>query len=52
MKTLKIVFSLVILSIIITSCTPQALDEDQNNGIENIHATGDEDSTADDGSKD
>lgn len=52
MKTLKLLFSFFLLSIVISSCTPQALDEDQTDLIDNIQATGAEDSNEDDGSKD
>nr|WP_321231548.1 hypothetical protein [uncultured Psychroserpens sp.] len=52
MKTLKFLFALLIFSISIFACTPQALDDDQSNIIENIQATGAEDSNEDDGSKD
>ena len=51
MKSLKLMFSLVILTITISSCTPQSLDDDPNNIIDNIQATGDDDAV-DDGSKD
>lgn len=51
MKTLKLLFSLLVLSIIISSCTPQALVDDESI-IENTQATGGDDSSADDGSKD
>jgi hypothetical protein len=52
MKTVKLLFSLLILSMIIFSCTPQALDDEPNNIPENIEATGGEDTSPDDGSKD
>ena len=52
MKTLKVIFSLLTLTIVLFSCTPQALDEDQNtNAIEDVHATGDECATVRNGSK-
>ncbi|WP_156115555.1 hypothetical protein [Psychroserpens sp. Hel_I_66] len=51
MKNLKILFSLIVLLILVVSCTPQALDDEQNNITDNIHSTGDDDAV-DDGSKD
>nr|WP_321227730.1 hypothetical protein [uncultured Psychroserpens sp.] len=51
MKTLKLLFSLLLLSIIISSCTPQALDDNPKNITEDTQATGDDDAV-DDGSKD
>ena len=51
MKTLKVIFSLLTLTLILFSCTPQALDDDQNtNAVEDIQATGDE-CTSNNGSK-
>lgn len=52
MKIVKALFYLFTLSIIMSSCTPQALDDDQSNIIENTQATGSENTTTDDGSKD
>ncbi|WP_299338703.1 hypothetical protein [uncultured Psychroserpens sp.] len=49
MKILKLLLAFFILSTITTSCTPQALDDNQ---IINPQATGSEDNTVDDGSKD
>lgn len=51
MKTLKVFFSLFVFAAVLFSCTPQAIDEDQTNSFDNIHATGDEDGNVDDGSK-
>lgn len=52
MKTLKAIFSLLTLTLILFSCTPQALDDDQNtNAVEDLKATGDEDAHPFDGSK-
>ena len=52
MKTLKVIFSLLTLTLILFSCTPQALDDDQNtNAVEDIQATGEETHTTDNGSK-
>lgn len=51
MKTLKVIFSLLTLTLILFSCTPQALDDDQNtNAVEDIQTTGDE-CTSNNGSK-
>lgn len=52
MKTLKVIFSLLTLTLILFSCTPQALDEDENvNAVEDIQATGDDDANVENGSK-
>ena len=53
MKTLKVLFSLLTLTLFIFSCSPQALDDDQNtNAIEDTQAaTGDETQHTDDGTK-
>lgn len=52
MKTLKVIFSLLTLTLILFSCTPQALDDDQNtNAVEDIQATGDETAHVNNGSK-
>lgn len=52
MKTLKFIFSLLTVTFILSSCSPQALDEDQNaNAVEDIQATGDESANVDNGSK-
>ena len=52
MKTLKVIFSLFALTLILFSCTPQALDDDQNtNAVEDIQATGEENTTTNNGSK-
>lgn len=52
MKTLKVIFSLLTLTLILFSCTPQALDEDENvNAVEDIQATGDDDANVQNGSK-
>jgi len=51
MKTLKVIFSLFALTLFLSSCTPQALDDDQDtNAVEDIQATG-EDDTSYNGSK-
>ena len=43
MKTLKLVFSLLTLSVILFSCSPQDdLQEDNPNAIENPQATGED----------
>ncbi len=44
MKTLKFIFSLLTVTLFLSSCSPQALDDDQNtNAVEDIQArTGDE----------
>lgn len=52
MKTLKFLFTLFVFSIIIASCTPQALDDNQTTLEDQTQATGHEDDTVDDGSKD
>ena len=52
MKTLKVIFSLFALTLILSSCSPQALDDDQNtNAVEDIQATGEENTTTHNGSK-
>ena len=52
MKTLKVIFSLLTLTLILFSCTPQALDDDRNtNAVEDIQATGEECETTNNGSK-
>lgn len=52
MKTLKFIFSLLTVTLFLSSCSPQALDDDRDtNAVENIQATGDEDANPDDGSK-
>jgi len=54
MKTLKVIFSLFALTLILFSCSPQALDDDQNtNAVENIQAaaTGEETANTNNGSK-
>ena len=52
MKTLKLISSLFALTLILFSCTPQALDDDQDtNAVENVQATGDETAHTDNGSK-
>jgi len=52
MKTLKVIFSLFALTLILFSCTPQALDDDQDtNAVEDIQATGDETENTNNGSK-
>ena len=52
MKTLKFIFSLLTLTVILASCTPQAMDDDQNtNAVEDTQSrTGDE-TTQNTGSK-
>jgi PBP1b-binding outer membrane lipoprotein LpoB len=43
MKTVKFIFSLLTVTLFLSSCTPQALDDDQNtNTVENTQATGDD----------
>ncbi|MDB4206358.1 hypothetical protein N9773_00125 [Flavobacteriaceae bacterium] len=52
MKALKLVFSLLTLTAILFSCSPQDdLQEDNPNAIENPQATGDDTTTVDNGSK-
>jgi len=52
MKTLKVIFSLFALTLILFSCSPQALDDDQNtNAVEDIQATGEETANTNNGSK-
>jgi hypothetical protein len=52
MKTLKFIFSLLTVTLILSSCSPQALDDDQNaNAVEDIQATGDETAHVNNGSK-
>ena len=52
MKTLKVIFSLFALTLILFSCSPQALDDDQNtNAVEDIQATGGEKANTNNGSK-
>ena len=52
MKTLKVIFSLFALTLFLSSCTPQALDDDQNtNAVEDIQATGGENTSTNNGSK-
>lgn len=52
MKTLKFIFSLLTVTLILSSCSPQALEDEQNaNAVEDIQATGDEDANVDNGSK-
>ncbi|MDC1265725.1 hypothetical protein N8009_02915 [Flavobacteriaceae bacterium] len=52
MKTLKVIFSLFALTLFLSSCTPQALDDDQDtNAVEDIQATGDESANVQNGSK-
>ena len=52
MKTLKLISSLFALTLILFSCTPQALDDDQDtNAVENVQATCDECANVQDGSK-
>ena len=50
MKILKFLFTLLLLASIISSCTPQTLEEDQDNIVQNTQGTGDDD-IVDDGSK-
>ena len=53
MKTLKTIFSLLTLTLILSSCSPQAMDDDQNtNAVEDTQATGDETWQTHKGSKD
>ncbi|MEM5566947.1 hypothetical protein WNY78_17630 [Psychroserpens sp. AS72] len=52
MRILKFLFIVLIIFISISSCTPQELDDDNLNLIDNVQATGDENETVDDGSKD
>lgn len=59
MKTLKFFFYLLTLSTIVSSCTPQSLDDNQTNihsddsdTVENTQATGENGGSSDDGSKD
>ena len=52
MKTLKVIFSLFALTLILFSCSPQALDDDQNtNAVEDIQATDEETANTNNGSK-
>ena len=51
MKTLKLIFSIIVLSTIIQSCTPQSLNDNQTGVLENTQATGDDGSSNNDGSK-
>ena len=51
MKTLKTIFSLLTLTIILFSCSPQALEDDNTNAVEDIQATGDDSDYVRNGSK-
>ncbi len=52
MKTLKFIFSLLTVTLFLSSCSPQALDDDRDtNAVENTQATGEEDANPFDGSK-
>ena len=54
MKTLKTIFSLLTLTLILSSCSPQAMDDEQNtNAVEDTQSrTGDETESTHNGSKD
>lgn len=51
MKIFKTCIYLLLLSLITTYCTPQEIESIKTNKTEDIHATGDDDATVDDGSK-
>lgn len=53
MKTLRLLFLLLVASTFIVSCTDVDFDDDENQPtLENVQATGGEDANPDDGSKD
>jgi|TARA_B110000037_G_scaffold8373_1_gene9030 hypothetical protein len=52
MKTLKVILFTFLLSTFIYSCTPEEDEDYQTNTIENTQATGGENDTTGDGSKD
>lgn len=52
MKTLKLFFSLFIFALILSSCTPQALDDTEPSATEDVQATTDRDANIDNGGKD
>lgn len=51
MKILKLFLCLFALALITSYCTPQSLDDNQSNHIENTQSTGDDDASVSDGSK-
>lgn len=51
MKTLKSIFSLIVFTIVLASCTPQSLNDDQNNATETQDETDGSGSSINDGSK-
>ena len=51
MKTLKTIFSLLTLTVILFSCSPQALEDDNTNAVEDIQATGEDDTSTQNGSR-
>jgi hypothetical protein len=52
MKNLKPLFIVAIFSIVISSCTPQAMEGNPANYTDDIQATGDEYENTNDGTKD
>ncbi|MFD2914791.1 hypothetical protein [Psychroserpens luteus] len=53
MKTLKFIFCLLFVSILVSSCTNLELDEDlETIAAEDVQATGGDDENVNDGSKD
>jgi hypothetical protein len=51
MKILKIFFALFVLSIIMASCTAEALEDNQTTSADQVQATGAEDDYVSNGSK-
>ncbi len=51
MKILKLSIILLSISLISFSCTPEVLEDNLNNNVEDVQATGDDDKV-EDGSKD
>lgn len=52
MKNLKPLFIVAFFSIVISSCTPQTIEENPSNSINNIQASGNETDDPDNGTKD
>ena len=51
MKTLKLIFSLLTITLFFASCSPQALEDDRTNAVEDTQATGDDSGNVENGGK-